>query len=145
MSHNVTITRTVTSSHTTSTLIVNTGYLKTVPGLLKLAQLVHQNGLILFCHCILFILPPLFADHRCRLRWHGGLVLCPIQLSASGAPVLPADVHQLSDRHLLSARLVPVLAEYGWHYFEDHLRTDLSFGGRCAAVFRFRCVTHPDE
>lgn len=40
MSHNVTITRTVTSSHTTSTLIVNTGYLKTLPGLLKFAQLV---------------------------------------------------------------------------------------------------------
>lgn len=40
MSHSVTITRTVTTSNTTSTLIVNTGYLKTLPGLLKLAQLV---------------------------------------------------------------------------------------------------------
>lgn len=40
MSHHVQITRTVTSSHTTSTLIVNTGYLKTVPGLLKLTELI---------------------------------------------------------------------------------------------------------
>lgn len=40
MSHSVTITRTVTSSNTTSTLVLNTGYIKTVPGLLKLAQLV---------------------------------------------------------------------------------------------------------
>ncbi|KAG4067948.1 hypothetical protein HA402_010634 [Bradysia odoriphaga] len=40
MSHSVTITRTVTTSNTTSTLVVNTGYLKTVPGLLKLVQLI---------------------------------------------------------------------------------------------------------
>jgi len=40
MSHSVTITRTVTTSNTTSTLVLNTGYLKTVPGLLKLAQLI---------------------------------------------------------------------------------------------------------
>jgi len=40
MSHSVTITRTVTTSNTTSTLVVNTGYLKTLPGLLKLAQLI---------------------------------------------------------------------------------------------------------
>lgn len=43
MSHSVTITRTVTSSNTTSTLILNTGYLKTVPGLLKLFQLVQKK------------------------------------------------------------------------------------------------------
>lgn len=40
MSHSVTVTRTVTSN-TTSALVVNTGYLKTLPGLLKLAQLVR--------------------------------------------------------------------------------------------------------
>ncbi|XP_055302342.1 uncharacterized protein LOC129568454 isoform X2 [Sitodiplosis mosellana] len=40
MSHSVTITRTVTSSNTTSTLILNTGYLKTLPGLLKFSQLI---------------------------------------------------------------------------------------------------------
>lgn len=43
MSHSVTITRTVTTSNTTSTLVLNTGYLKTLPGLLKLAQLVKPN------------------------------------------------------------------------------------------------------
>lgn len=41
MSHSVTITRTTTTSGNTSTLILNTGYLKTIPGLLKLAQLVR--------------------------------------------------------------------------------------------------------
>lgn len=40
MSHAVTITRTTTSTTNTSTLILNTGYLKTLPGLLKLAQLI---------------------------------------------------------------------------------------------------------
>lgn len=40
MSHAVTITRTTTTTTGTSALIINTGYLKTVPGLLKLAQLV---------------------------------------------------------------------------------------------------------
>lgn len=42
MSHSVTITRT-TTTNSTSALILNTGYLKTLPGLLKLAQLVTIN------------------------------------------------------------------------------------------------------
>lgn len=43
MSHTVTITRTVTTNNTSSTLVLNTGYIKTVPGLLKLAQLVSGS------------------------------------------------------------------------------------------------------
>ncbi|XP_071447455.1 plasmolipin [Hetaerina americana] len=39
MSHSVTITRTTTST-TTSALLINTGYFKTFPGLLKLAQVI---------------------------------------------------------------------------------------------------------
>ncbi|CAG9819453.1 unnamed protein product [Phaedon cochleariae] len=39
MSHSVTITRTTTTS-TTSAIILNTGYLKTWPGILKLAELI---------------------------------------------------------------------------------------------------------
>ncbi|XP_019866602.1 CKLF-like MARVEL transmembrane domain-containing protein 8 [Aethina tumida] len=39
MSHTVTVTRTTTTT-TTSAIILNTGYLKSWPGLLKLAQLV---------------------------------------------------------------------------------------------------------
>lgn len=50
MSHSVTITRTVTTSNTTSTLVLNTGYIKTLPGLLKLAQLVIKTKKI---HCAL--------------------------------------------------------------------------------------------
>jgi lysine/ornithine N-monooxygenase len=41
MSHTVTVTRTTTTT-TTSAIILNTGYLKTWPGLLKLAQLVRN-------------------------------------------------------------------------------------------------------
>lgn len=40
MSHAVTITRTTTTTTSSSAVFLNTGYLKTVPGLLKLAQLV---------------------------------------------------------------------------------------------------------
>lgn len=40
MSHAVTITRTTTTTTSTSALILNTGYLKTLPGILKVAQLV---------------------------------------------------------------------------------------------------------
>jgi len=40
MSHAITVTRTTTTTTSTSALILNTGYLKTVPGLLKLAQLI---------------------------------------------------------------------------------------------------------
>ncbi|KAJ8959813.1 hypothetical protein NQ318_011545 [Aromia moschata] len=39
MSHTVTVTRTTTTT-TTSALIINTGYLKSWPGLLKLAQVI---------------------------------------------------------------------------------------------------------
>lgn len=40
MSHTVTVTRTTTS--TTSAIILNTGYVKSVPGLLKLAEVVSK-------------------------------------------------------------------------------------------------------
>lgn len=39
MSHSVTVTRTTTTT-TTSAIIINTGYLKTWPGILKLLELV---------------------------------------------------------------------------------------------------------
>ena len=40
MSHNVTVTRTTTTVTTTSAILLNTGYLKTASGILKLLQLV---------------------------------------------------------------------------------------------------------
>lgn len=39
MSHSVTITRTTTSTTNTSYIVLNTGYMKTIPGILKLLQL----------------------------------------------------------------------------------------------------------
>ena len=41
MSHTVTVTRTTTTT-TTSAIILNTGYLKTWPGILKFLQLVRN-------------------------------------------------------------------------------------------------------
>merc|ERR1712071_246377 len=40
MSHNVMVTRTTTTTTTSSAILLNTGYLKTLPGLLKLLQVV---------------------------------------------------------------------------------------------------------
>ncbi|KZS15557.1 Uncharacterized protein APZ42_018749 [Daphnia magna] len=40
MSHNVTVTRTTTTVTTTSAILLNTGYLKTTAGILKLLQLI---------------------------------------------------------------------------------------------------------
>lgn len=40
MSHAVTITRTSTTTTGTSALIINTGYMKTIPGILKLFELI---------------------------------------------------------------------------------------------------------
>ncbi|KAG5678289.1 hypothetical protein PVAND_007976 [Polypedilum vanderplanki] len=40
MSHAVTITRTTTTTTSTSAIVINSGYLKTIPGLLKLAELI---------------------------------------------------------------------------------------------------------
>lgn len=51
MSHAVTITRTTTTTTSSSALFLNTGYLKTVPGLLKVAQLVSiKMFLCEFCN-----------------------------------------------------------------------------------------------
>lgn len=40
MSHNVTVTRTTTTVTTTSAILLNTGYFRTAPGILKLLQLI---------------------------------------------------------------------------------------------------------
>jgi hypothetical protein len=71
MSHAVSITRTqhyTTSTTTASALILNTGYLKSVPGLLKLAQLVRCSKFFVMS---LTENPFLRIDHRwslCVLR-----------------------------------------------------------------------------
>lgn len=44
MSHTVTVTRTTTTT-STSAIILNTGYCKTVPGILKIAEIVNMKYL----------------------------------------------------------------------------------------------------
>lgn len=46
MSHSVTITRTTTSTTSTSYIVLNTGYLKTFPGLLKLFELLIGGAMV---------------------------------------------------------------------------------------------------
>jgi len=46
MSHSVTITRTTTSTTNTSYIVLNTGYLKTLPGLLKLFELLIGAAIV---------------------------------------------------------------------------------------------------
>lgn len=46
MSHSVTITRTTTSTTNTSYIVLNTGYLKSFPGLLKLFQLLIGGAMV---------------------------------------------------------------------------------------------------
>lgn len=46
MSHTVTVTRTTTS--TTSAIILNTGYVKSLPGLLKLVEVVSIMNTFIF-------------------------------------------------------------------------------------------------
>lgn len=126
MSHSVRITRTVTTVDTTSTLILNTGYLKTLPGLLKLVQLVSRSNLpFIACSIYRYLLPTNCAHivAWCRLRWPGRLVLRGLQHSrCRRGAVLPADEHRISGGHLLSARVVSVLTQHGWHHLENHLR-----------------------
>ncbi len=43
MSHTVTVTRTTTTT-STSAIILNTGYCKTIPGILKIAEIVRMLG-----------------------------------------------------------------------------------------------------
>ena len=44
MSHNVIVTRTTTTTTSTSAILLNTGYLKTTPGILKVLQLVTDQN-----------------------------------------------------------------------------------------------------
>lgn len=68
MSHSVTVTRTTTTNATGSYIVLNTGYLKTIPGLLKLAQLVHWQWLMISFNHQLTQLPNNFR-YSAPLLW----------------------------------------------------------------------------
>lgn len=62
MSHTVTVTRTTTTT-STSAIILNTGYCKTLPGLLKIAEIVSMIKLI-----ILYIKIPTVTNEEYLLK-----------------------------------------------------------------------------
>ncbi|KAL5232794.1 hypothetical protein ACI65C_000204 [Semiaphis heraclei] len=97
MSHTVTVTRTTTS--TTSAIILNTGYVKSVPGLLKLAEVILGGivlGLLIYnrdnlCHCWVY------GTHNAQLFFLGTisaffltslLLLISCLLSISTGPII---------------------------------------------------------
>ena len=97
MSHTVTVTRTTTS--TTSAIILNTGYVKSVPGLLKLAEVILGGivlGLLIYnrdnlCHCWVY------GTHNSQLFFLGTvsaffltslLLLISCLLSISTGPII---------------------------------------------------------
>lgn len=72
MSHNVTVTRTTTTVTTTSAILLNTGYLKTTSGILKLLQLVGhppQQSTELEIHFSRFGKKTNFRRLLTRTRW----------------------------------------------------------------------------
>ncbi|XP_073980993.1 uncharacterized protein isoform X2 [Rhodnius prolixus] len=76
MSHTVTVTRTTTTT-TTSAIILNTGYLKTLPGLLKLFEvlvsgiclglLIYYRSNYYFNEFLLCVLTAVFVGSTCLL------------------------------------------------------------------------------
>lgn len=66
MSHTVTVTRTTTTT-STSAIILNTGYCKTLPGLLKIAEIVLGVAIIVLLFGLL--------DSKYNLSlWYGGVL-----------------------------------------------------------------------
>lgn len=68
MSHSVVITRTTTTTSGSGGFMVNSGYIKTFPGLLKLAQLV-SDSILLQLTGKLSCFSDFYLDFECRLRW----------------------------------------------------------------------------
>lgn len=127
MSHSVTVTRTVTTSNNTSALVINTGYVKTLPGLLKLAQLVSRDwyeALDVDCGFVAyFYLCSFPLDSWCNLYWIDRRPLWTIQLGLSwnSRSFLFADGNNILCGNILSAGLLFIFTQYRWH----HLKNDL--------------------
>lgn len=124
MSHAVTITRTVTTTNTNA-IILNSGYLKTGPGVLKLLQLVYKtiqsNSLIAKCkqkHCYDCYVSGYW---RCY-NWHSIMELSK-QLAVSSANTISrSDVCIIFYMHILLIAGMHFLIEHWWIDFENIIR-----------------------
>lgn len=134
MSHSVTITRTVTSSNTTSTLVLNTGYLRTCPGLLKLAELVNidlKKILFAFVRRRLtnFVI---ISDSWSHMCWNRCLSLWSSILLCNTRFILLVDGNNIFDWNILPIGIVLILIKHWWHHFKNHLRKlNTSFSFEC--------------
>ena len=118
MSHSVTITRTTTSTTNTSYIVLNTGYLKTLPGILKLFEMVRRKYLQYSLKLSFLSL----ANRSC----HCGpdcLLLQQIEHMVCRCPrsfPLP-NGHHIYDWHILSITVLFDVTQHGWHHFKNNL------------------------
>lgn len=129
MSHSIVVTRTTTTTTgNTSGFIVNSGYLKTTPGLLKLAQLVRARPHRVMTKFWFFFSFAFVSDSQCNLRGYHCMEFQTLQsrlLKWKSRTFLPAHDDDIFDRDLLSPSVLSCLLEYGRNYLENNLRIDL--------------------
>lgn len=125
----------ITTTETTSALVINTGYFKTAPGLLKLAQFVNifVHFQLLFFHfrnwlfslflicCRIEWIDWTKIDFGMHLRRHNCL---SFQWSPYIIPiwtVLLFDVRYILDMHNHFIIIVFNFMEHWWHHIKDNL------------------------
>lgn len=101
MSHSVTVTRTTTTT-TTSAIIINTGYVKTWPGLFKVLQFALGLAAVILVgyyyksHAMAHSTPvTLFFTIACTFLIGTFLILLACLLSISTASVLPKTIYEV--------------------------------------------------
>ncbi|XP_067639471.1 uncharacterized protein [Eurosta solidaginis] len=128
MSHSVTITRTTTSTTNTSYIVLNTGYLKTMPGLLKFFQLLIGIAIVgIFSHyfnrsgtsaeILLFLMSTTFMIGTFCL-----LLACLTSLSTGGIiskTIYELIYHSIAAILLLVASVILLLELKDRRYFRD--------------------------
>lgn len=120
MSHSVTITRTTTSTTNTSYIVLNTGYIKTFPGILKLFQLVSDASRQLHLDLIHLLTAFIAHWHCCGDPDGDPLPWQPLLSWRAGLVPLP-DGHHIHDRDILFIPCVPHIAEHGRAHRQDNL------------------------
>lgn len=120
MSHAVTVTRTVTTTNTTA-IILNTGYLKTGAGILKLMQLVTTTWKLETLDVKSELTFGILGSGCRQCRNGGGQVSRKLSVQCAGS-VLPDDDHSVLDLHVLFAGRLRIFAQHRRTDLEDNLR-----------------------
>lgn len=127
MSHSVTVTRTTTTTGG-SYIVLNTGYLKTIPGLLKLAQLVNiildkREGIHRSVYFNIFVVESLDPWRHCS--GNRGLLLRTLQfhqLPRYPRTVVLVDGHHIPHWNFLLVVVLPHLPQHWRNHLKDDIR-----------------------